>query len=109
MSSPDVDATIVAAYSRAVVVDVVELNVVNKDRKFVSRDRTLQWHPYKIKGIFIHGELNGITVVHTNTFSSGWVTTKDGVLHGPCIFHGLQPILPVRILHILASDKCLSL
>ena len=29
-SSPDVDATIVAAYSGAVVVDVVELNVVNK-------------------------------------------------------------------------------
>ena len=29
-SSPDVDATVVAAYSGAVVVDVVELNVVNK-------------------------------------------------------------------------------
>ena len=86
-----------------------ELNIVNRDRKFVSRDRTLQWHPYKIKGIFVHGELNGITVVDTNTFSSGWVTTKDGVLHGPCIFHGLQPILPVRILYTLASDKCLSL
>ena len=29
-SSPDIDATIVAAYCGAVVVDVVELNVVNK-------------------------------------------------------------------------------
>ena len=30
ISSSDVDATIVAAYGRAVVVDVVELDVVNK-------------------------------------------------------------------------------
>ena len=30
LSSPDVDAPIVAAYTRAIVVDVVELNVVDK-------------------------------------------------------------------------------
>ena len=72
-----------------------ELNVVSKDRKYVPRDNTLQWPTHNIKGMFTNGELNGIAVVNTNTFSSGWLTVKNGVIHGPCLFHGLQPILPV--------------
>ena len=73
-----------------------DISVIPEDWWLVPRDNALQWPPYRIKGIFIRGELNGIANVGTNTMSSGWVTVKDGVLHGPVIFHGLHPVLPVR-------------
>ena len=73
-----------------------DISVIPEDWFLVPRDNTLQWPPNRIKGYFISGELNGIVIVGTNTESSGWVTVKDGVLHGPVIFHGLHPVLPVR-------------
>ena len=49
-SSPDVDSPIVAAHSGAVVVDVVELNVVNK----------LTWSVLKTKEISLYGIVHHI-------------------------------------------------
>ena len=74
-----------------------DISVIPEDWLLVPRDNSLQWPPNRIKGMFIRGELNGIAIIGTNTVSSGWVTVKDGVLHGPVIFHGLHPVLPVKL------------
>ena len=73
-----------------------DISVVQDDRRYLPRDKTLHWPPYRIRGMFNHGKLNGIVTIETNTMSSGWVTVKNGVMHGPVVFHGLMPVIPVR-------------
>ena len=72
-----------------------DISIHKEDRAFVPQDKTLKWPPYRVKGMFTHGELHGIAVVYTDTLSYGWVTVKRNVLHGPCVFHGILPNPPV--------------
>ena len=72
-----------------------DIRVALEDRKFVPRDYALEWPPYRIKGMFRHGELNGIALIETDTSSFGWVTMKNGVMHGPVVFQALMPVNPV--------------
>ena len=73
-----------------------DISVIRDDRHLVSKDATLGWSPYQIRGIFKNGKMNGIAIINTNSQSIGWVTMKDDVMHGPIIFHGLMPVNPVR-------------
>ena len=74
-----------------------DFSVLKEDYNLVPRDKTLGWPIHKVIGHFVHGKLNGITMVKTNTMSSGWLTVKNGILHGPVVLYGLHPILPVFI------------
>ena len=72
-----------------------DISIDLEDRYNIPKDVALDWPPYRIRGIFKDGKLNGISVVETNTQSFGWVTMKDNVIHGPVIFHALMPVNPV--------------
>lgn len=73
-----------------------DISVAQDDRRYLPRDKALQWPPYRIRGMFNHGKLNGIVTIETNTISSGWALVRKGVMHGPVVFHGLMPVIPVR-------------
>lgn len=48
-----------------------------------------------IQGIFVHGELQGPTLVQTIDQRVSFLTVKNGVAHGPAVIIGSVPILPV--------------
>ena len=75
----------------------------------IPKDKTLPWAPTRFAGVFTHGNLNGLTFISTNASSSyGWLSVKDDVLHGPCVFFGIQPLLPVREIfqYLILDFKC---
>ena len=67
--------------------------VVKEHIQFIPKDKTLNWTPVEFGGMFIHGNLNGIVAVQTNTSSYGWMTAKNGILHGPCAIYGIHHLL----------------
>ena len=62
-----------------------DIQIEFSQRHLIPKDKTLNWAPSRIIGIFHHGVLNGPALVQTNTSSYAWVTVQDGALHGPCI------------------------
>ena len=46
-------------------------------------------------GQFIHGELGGIILIKLLDERFGFLSVKDGVIHGPAVIAGTVPILPV--------------
>ena len=73
-----------------------DIGIAAKDRLGVPRDNAVDWPPYRIKGMFYNGKLNGIAIIETDTQSFGWVTMKDNVIHGPVVFQGIMPVNPVK-------------
>ena len=59
-------------------------------------DPTLGWSVKAIKGIFIHGYLQGQAIIGLQDERWLLASIEDGVMHGPQILHGVLQILPVR-------------
>ena len=60
-------------------------------------DPTLGWSIKIIKGIFIHGFLQGQAIIGLQDGRWLLASIEDGVMHGPQILHGVLQILPVII------------
>lgn len=50
---------------------------------------------YIISGSFHHGEIHGVSMVRFMDKRLGLLTFQQGVVHGPVIFIGSYPLVPV--------------
>jgi hypothetical protein len=48
-----------------------------------------------VQGQFVHGSLEGTTIIKFQDERIGLMSIKNGVFHGPAIIAGTVPILPV--------------
>ena len=72
-----------------------ELNIAPSGNNVTGTDPTLGWSISKIKGIFIHGLLQGQAIIGLQDGRSLLASIQDGVMHGPQILYGVLQILPV--------------
>ena len=69
-----------------------QIRIPNKETRSIPRDNTFNWVPIRISGMFQNGQLNGTVLIETDTLGSGWAIVKNGVMHGPVVFQGIQPV-----------------
>ncbi len=61
-----------------------------------GRHELLDWSPRFISGRFVHGQLEGIVIIHTWRSNFILATFKEGVMHGPVYVYGLSAILDIE-------------
>ena len=71
------------------------LITINAD--FLNIHLFLDWSPKLISGIFNHGNLDGVVNIQTWRGQPGYLTLRNGVIHGPAYFHGQVPILDMEV------------
>ena len=71
---------------------IVDLNfIVEENIKFGFDLRGI----VSVQGQFVHGSLEGTTIIKFQDERIGLMSIKNGVFHGPAIIAGTVPILPV--------------
>ena len=78
-----------------------DIRIDKEHQKLILADKTFNWSPTRITGIFKNGVLNGLTRIETNTSTTIWGIVRKGILHGPVLTNGITYLLePVSTLKV---------
>ena len=70
-----------------------DIFIVKEHQHLTPKDKTLNWVPERIVGIFIHGVLSGNVLIETSSKAHAWMVAQNGILHGPAVLNGIQYLL----------------